>query len=176
MMPLMPSRVRKSFLTVHVLSSVGWVGAVAAFLVLAVAGYTTSNDQFAAGLYVSLRLMTWWLIIPLSVVSLVGGVIQSLGTSWGLLRHYWVVVKLLVTTGATALLFLHTLIIDRAATEAVAGMTGAGASAMKLQLVIDSAAALVVLILITILSTVKPRGITPLGARRGPLSRSSSTQ
>ena len=84
--------------------------------------------------------------------------------------------KLLLTTGATALLFLHTLIVDRAAAEAVAGITGAGASSMKLQLVIDSAAALVVLILLTILSTVKPRGITPLGARRGLLSRSSSTQ
>ena len=165
MMPLMPPRVRKSLLTVHVLSSVGWVGAVAAFLVLAVAGYSTSDNQLAAGIYVSLSLMVWWLIIPLSVVSLVGGVVQALGTSWGLLRHYWVVVKLLLTTGATALLFLHTLIVDRAAAEAVAGITGAGASSMKLQLVIDSAAALVVLILLTILSTVKPRGITPLGNR-----------
>ena len=69
MMPLMPPRVRKSLLTVHVLSSVGWVGAVAAFLVLAVAGYSTSDNQLAAGIYVSLSLMVWWLIIPLSVVS-----------------------------------------------------------------------------------------------------------
>ena len=33
--------------------------------------------------------------------------VQSLGTSWGLLRHYWVVIKLLITVFATILLLVH---------------------------------------------------------------------
>lgn len=159
----MSSGARKHILTAHILYSVGWVGAVAAFLGLAIAGYTTADGQLVAGIYASLRVLIWFVIAPLSLLSLASGIIQSLGTPWGLFRHYWVIAKLVLTAGATILLFVHTQVVDRAAGDALAhpGMIGGGMSQVRLQLVVDSAAALVVLILITILGTVKPRGTTP---------------
>lgn len=167
MIPLMSSGVRKHILTTHIIYSVGWVGAVAAFLVLAIAGYTTTDTQVVAGMYASLRVLIWYVIVPLSVLSLVTGIIQSLGTPWGLFRYYWVIAKLVLTAGATVLLFVHTQVVDRAAAEALAhsGMTDSAMSQVRLQLIVDSAAALVVIILITVLATVKPRGTTPFEAR-----------
>nr|BFE80578.1 hypothetical protein GCM10020093_031790 [Planobispora longispora] len=41
----MPPRLRKLALTAHVTSSVGWLGAVAAFLVLALAGLSGQDVQ-----------------------------------------------------------------------------------------------------------------------------------
>lgn len=164
----MSSGVRKHVLTVHILYSVGWVGSVAAFLVLAIAGYTTTDGQIVAGIYASLRVLIWYVIVPLSLLSLVTGIIQSLGTPWGLFRYYWVIAKLVLTVVATGLLLVHTQVVDRAAADALAhvGMTGGEMSQVRLQLIIDSAAAIVVLVLITVLATVKPRGTTPLGGRQ----------
>ena len=156
---------RRSLLVVHVLSSVGWFGAVAAFLVLAVAGLGSGDTQVVSAMYVSAQLITWYVIVPLGVLSFVSGVVQALGTRWGLVRHYWVLMKLVLTTGALGFLFLHTGIIDAAAGHHVAEDLDAF-DAMRLQLVVDSAAACGVLALTTLLSIVKPRGRTPFRVGR----------
>lgn len=156
---------RRSFLIVHVLSSVGWFGAVAAFLALAVAGLGSSDAQLVAAMYLAAQLITWYVIVPLGAVSFLSGVVQALGTQWGLVRHYWVLMKLVLTTGALGLLILHTSVVDSAAVHAAGGGMG-GFDAMRLQLVIDSAAACAVLALTTLLSVVKPRGRTPFRLNR----------
>ena len=177
MMPLMASGLRKHVLTVHILYSVGWVGAVLAFLVLAIVGVTTPENQLVGGIYASLRTLIWFVIVPLSVLSLITGVVQSLGTPWGLLRYYWVIAKLLLTSGAIVLLSVHTQVVDRTAAEALshAGMTGGTMDQLRVQLVVDSAAALVVLVLITVLGTVKPRGTTPFAERARPIPADTQT-
>lgn len=48
-----------------------------------------------------------YVIVPFSVACLLTGLVQSLGTVWGLLRHYWVIAKLLITVAATVLLLVH---------------------------------------------------------------------
>ena len=45
--------------------------------------------------------------MPLCFASLFSGLVQSLGTEWGLFRHYWVLFKLLINVLPTALLLLH---------------------------------------------------------------------
>ena len=45
-------------------------------------------------------------IVPLALAALVTGVVSALGTTWGLLRHYWVVTKLVVVVIATVVLLL----------------------------------------------------------------------
>ena len=104
----MTPRLRKFALTAHVTSSVGWLGSVAAFLSLAVAGVTRQDAPMVRAVYLAMDLVTWSVIVPLSLASLVTGLVQSLGTPWGLLRHYWVVFKLLLTVVATGVLLLHT--------------------------------------------------------------------
>jgi hypothetical protein len=109
---------RKFALTAHVTFSVGWFGAVAAFLALAIAGIASSDAQLARGAYLAMRLTTWSVIVPLAFLSLASGVISSLGTSWGLLRYYWVLVKLLVSIFITIVLLTHLQPIDLLATVA----------------------------------------------------------
>lgn len=160
----MPPRLRRSALTAHVTASLGWLGAVAAFLALAVAGLNTDDPERAHSLYLAADLVTWAIIVPLALTSFVTGLIQSLGTSWGLLRHYWVVAKLVLTIPATAVLLLHTGPIGILATssDVLAGeMHG-----LRVQLVADAVAAIVVLLAATVLAVFKPRGMTGYGRRR----------
>ena len=113
-----PSGLRKFALTTHVSSSVGWFGSVAAFLALAIGGPTGSDPEGVRAAYLPMHLTTRYVVVPLSAGALATGIVQSLGTSWGLFRHYWVVTKLLITVVATLILLLHTGPIDRVAEAA----------------------------------------------------------
>ena len=104
-MTLGPRR-RKLALTAHVSSSVGWLGAVATSLALAVAGLVSENAETVRGAYLNLELVGWYVLVPLSLASLVTGLVSSLGTSWGLFRHYWVIAKLLINVFATVVLLM----------------------------------------------------------------------
>ena len=157
-----PPRWRKLALTAHVGASVGWLGAVAAFLVLAVIGLRSIDDTTVRSLYPTLDLLGWYVIVPFSVAALVTGLIQSLGTQWGFFKHYWVVAKLLITVGASLLLLLHMQLVRSAA--AAAG-NGTLASEPRTRLVADAAAALVVLAIAVALSVYKPQGLTLWAAR-----------
>jgi hypothetical protein len=162
-----PPRLRKLTLTLHVTASVGWLGAVAAFLALAVAGLSSSSPQTVQGAYVAMELVGWSVIVPLGIASLLTGVLQSLGTVWGLLRHYWVIAKLLITVLATLILLVHMQPVGHLA-DAVAQATLADGEleGMRIQLIADAAAALLVLLAAAALSVFKPRGVTRHGRRR----------
>src|SRR5213593_1929578 len=118
---VMTAGARKLALTTHITSSVGWLGSVAAFLALAIAGVTSHDPQIVRAAYLAMHLTTWFVIVPLSLAALLTGVVESLGTTWGLFRHYWIVTKLLLTVLATIILLVHTQPIDRVA--AVAAQT-----------------------------------------------------
>ena len=90
---------RKFVLTVHVTSSVGWLGAVA--------GLTSQDVQIVRAAYLAMELTGWFVIVPLSLASLLTGLVQSLGTEWGLFRHYWILVKFLINIFASIVLLLH---------------------------------------------------------------------
>src|SRR5213592_2841847 len=104
-MTMAPS-LRKFALTAHVTSSVGLLGSIAAFLALAVAGLTRQDAQIVRAAYLAMDLTARFVIVPLAFASLLTGLIQSLGTPWGLFRHYWVLAKLLLTVFVTIVLLL----------------------------------------------------------------------
>jgi len=164
----MGPRTRKLWLTVHVSVSVGWLGAVAAFLALAVTALGSNDADLVRGAYLAMDVTGWWVLVPLSVACLLTGVVQSLGTHWGLLQHYWVLATLVINLTATVVLvmFLGTL------GELTGKLRATGLNdAAVLELrdpspVVHAAAALVVLLLATGLSVVKPRGRTRYGQRR----------
>lgn len=164
---LMTQAIRKAALTTHVVSSVGWLGSVTAFLALAVAGLASPAPEVVRAAYVAMHLITWYVIVPFCFAALLTGVIEGMGTPWGLFRHYWVVTKLLLTVLATAILLLHTQPIDRVAAAALqADLSGADLREVRVQLIGDASAALFVLLVTTILSVYKPWGLTPYGVRR----------
>ena len=88
----MRSNLRKFVRTAHVIFTVGWLGTVAAFLALAIAGLTSQNVEMVRAAYLAMELITRFVIVPLSFAPLLTGPILSLGTSWGLFRHYWILV------------------------------------------------------------------------------------
>lgn len=165
-MPMSP-RIRKLALTAHITSSVGWLGAVAAFLALAIAGLASADAQRVRAAYVAMELTGWFVIVPLCFASLATGFVMSLGTAWGLFRHYWVLAKLLIAVLATILLLVHMQptgrVADLAAERTLASSDLPG---LRVQLVADAAAAVVVLLVATVLSVFKPRGMTPYGQRK----------
>lgn len=87
-MPL-TAGLRKFSLTVHVSASVGWLGAVAAFLALAITGVISEDVQTVRAISIALQPLTQWVIVSLALAALSSGVVQALGTPWGLFRTGW---------------------------------------------------------------------------------------
>ncbi len=156
---------RKFVLTAHVTFAVGWLGAVAAFLALAIAGLTSQDAQLVRSAYLTMDLIARFVIVPLSLAPLITGPILSLFTPWGLFRHYWILVKLLITILSTLILLIHLqpigVLADAAATTTV---LSAELHGMQVQMVVASAAGLLALLAATALGIYKPRGETPWAA------------
>jgi hypothetical protein len=169
--------VRKLGVVVHVALSVGWLGAVAAFLALAIAALG-SDQALSRAAFAGMDLIGRWVLIPLSLGALASGIVQSIGTKWGLLRHYWVLVKLLLTIAATAILLLHQFTaVEEAARLAlhIAGDSGGSLRRFGIQLLADAGLAAVVLTIITVIAIYKPWGSTPF-AKGAPAARTSGPQ
>jgi hypothetical protein len=161
----MAPRVRKLALTAHVVSSVGWLGSIVAFLTLAIAGVTSDDAQMVRGVYLVAEPLTWFVIVPLAFASLLTGLVQSLGTTWGLFRHYWVLFKLGINVFATVILLLYTETVGVLAD--VAADPGSDLSELRgPTLVLHSGAALLLLLTATVLAVYKPRGMTRYGRRK----------
>jgi len=163
-------RLRKVALTTHVISSVGWLGAVAASLALALAitTLTAGDAQTIRGAHIALELIAWSVLVPLSVASLLSGIVQSLGTKWGLMRHYWVVIKLWITVLATAVLLLYTQTLGAASDAArrTAARSDLDPLLQSPSPVLHATVALLLLLAATVLAVFKPAGITRYGRRR----------
>ncbi|GAB3836399.1 DUF2269 domain-containing protein [Dactylosporangium cerinum] len=155
---------RKAMLTVHVAASVGWLGAVAASLALAVAALTSRDVQVVRAAYLAMDVLGRTVLVPISVASLLTGVVQSLGTVWGLARHYWVLFKLVINVVATTVLLLYTQTLGLLAD--LAGDPSATLAQLRSPSpLVHAGAGLLLLIAATVLSVYKPRGITGYGAR-----------
>ena len=171
---LMNPPLRKLALTAHVACSVGWLGAVACSLVLALAGVLSQDAEVVRASYLALEVVAWFVLVPLSVASLVTGVVQSLGTRWGLFRHYWVLMKLAMNLVAIAVLLLYTQTLGYLADLAGGLAPGAGLSELQSPSpVLHSALAVVLLLFATVLALYKPKGVTRYGQRKQRASSQS---
>lgn len=164
----MTPQLSKFTLVVHITVSVGWTGAVAAFLVLSIAGIASHSAEVVRSAYVSMNILGAYIIVPLSFASLLTGLIQSLGTSWGLFRQYWTVMKFVLTIGSTFLLLMHQyMAIARAAQRVLTSPLGTipDLSQTGRDLLVKAGLAIVVLLIATALSIYKPWGLTQYGRR-----------
>lgn len=161
---------RKLTLTAHVTFSIGWIGAVGAFLALSVAGLTSHDADVVRGAYLSMELIGKFVILPMCFVALATGLIEGLGTPGGLFRHYWVVVKLVLTLIATFLLLVHENVMVLAAKwvsgAAATQLFAADFGPLKTELMQKSALAIVLLLSIATLGVYKPWGLTTYGRRK----------
>jgi hypothetical protein len=157
-------RVRKLLLLCHVVSSVGWFGAAAAYAGLVFAALRTSDAQSTRAAVLAIEPIMWFAIVPLALASMLTGLIQSLATHWGLVRHYWVTYKLVLTLFATTILFLNTRTISTLA-QAARTAEGGDLGSLKGQLV-HASLGMLVLLLTTVLGVYKPKGVTRYGWRK----------
>ena len=165
---------RKFALTAHVTSSIGWVGAVAGFLALAVAGLTSQDAQTVRAAYIAMDLTTRFVIVPLALASLLTGLVSSLGTTWGLFRHWWILVKLVITILATFVLLQQMEPISNLADVAAeTTLSSAEAFEARISVVAHAGGGLLVLLVPTVLSVYKPRGMTRYGQRKQAEQRRS---
>jgi hypothetical protein len=163
----MTPAVRKLALTTHVTASVGWSGALAVFLAHNIVAVTSEDVQMVRAASLAMGLTAWFVILPLSLMSLVTGIVQALGTAWGLLRHYWVVVKLFLTVFATVVLLLKLApISDLAGAAARPTFSRIDFGELKASLLIHAGVGLLVLLTITTLAIYKPAGLTAYGKRK----------
>ena len=161
----MTPALRRFTFTTHITSSIGWIGAVIAFLAFAVIGFTSNDEAKVRGAYLLMAPAAWFVLVPLAHASLLSGIILSLGTTWGLFRHYWVVLKLGITVFATVILLIYM--------DTFRQMAGVAADPIVDPAVVRNASpilhailALILLIAATVLGVYKPFGMTDYGRRK----------
>lgn len=163
---MFPPWLRQPILISHIVVSVGWMGAVAAFIVLDVTTVTSDSEPMLRASYIGMDLVTKWALVPLALFAFSSGLVLSLGTKWGLFRHWWVVVTLLLTAAATAVLLVQLPVIaHRAEAAADPAMTADDLRDLG-NLLLHSIGGFVVLLVIAVINVVKPRGLTAYGWRR----------
>lgn len=169
---MMPPTIRKLALTAHVTASIGWLGAAGAVLALGVAGLMTEEARMVSAAYLGTEVIWRFVIVPLSLAALATGLVQALGTPWGLFRHYWVVTKLALATAGVILLLLHTSSLLPALVAAAADPAPAvpasdlhhGGMSPRVHVVVAAGGALLLLLATTALSVFKPWGQLRRGA------------
>jgi hypothetical protein len=163
---------RKLALTTHLTTSVGWIGAVAAYLALGVAAVTGRDAETVRAAWIAMELTGWYVIVPLALAALLTGLVMALGTPWGLFRYYWVLITFLLTVLATVVLLLHMPTVSFMA-KVARGADGADLARLGGDLV-HPGVGLLVLLVITGLNVYKPRGLTPYGWRKQHEERTAS--
>jgi hypothetical protein len=156
--------VRKVALSVHIISSVGWIGAVVTYLALGISSLVSPDTQTVRAAWTAMDVTGWWAIVPLAIAALVTGLVMSLGTPWGLFRHYWTVISLILTVICTAVLLEHMPGVSSIASMAPQ-MDVAQLRALRGDLM-HPGVGLLILLVIAVLNIYKPAGVTPYGWRK----------
>ena len=167
----MTPALRKLTITAHVTFSIGWLGAVAAFLVLSIAGLTSHDAEVVRGAYLSMDLISRFIVIPMCFAALATGLIQALATPWGLFRYYWILLKFGLAIFATIALLVHQFVAVAVAAKRVSGaaaetLFSADLDALKTELVRAPSLAILLLVVVTTLGVYKPWGLTRYGRRK----------
>jgi hypothetical protein len=171
---IMTPALRKITLAAHLTCSVGWIGAVIAYLCLVIAAMGSQDSQTLRIAWGAMKLIGWYVIVPLALTSLLTGLVMSLGTHWGLFRHYWVLLSLVLTSVAAGVLVQHMQTVNYFASLAVENPTSA-TSGLHGEL-LHAGVGLLVLVVVQVLNVYKPRGMTPYGWRKQQEQRMVSQQ
>lgn len=161
---MMKAGMRKFALSVHLTFSVGWIGAVLAYLALGVGAISSEDVQSVRAAWTAMELTGWYVIVPLALASWLTGLVMALGTKWGLFRHYWVLVSFVLTTFAVVILLLHMPTVSAMA-DLAQEAEGADLAALGGDLS-HPGIGLVVLLVVQVLNLYKPQGLTRYGWRK----------
>jgi hypothetical protein len=150
--PRLGRRGRLTLTTIHITGGVGLLGATASTLLLALGATTTDDVAGAQETYRLISLQSAVFGIPLSMLSLLSGIALGLGTRWGVLRHWWTTLKLVLIV---AVMVNGAFMIGASVDELRTGPPSSGA---ETRLLIGAALNLAMLLTATTLSMFKPGG------------------
>ncbi|MFE7646012.1 DUF2269 domain-containing protein [Streptomyces phaeoluteigriseus] len=154
--------VRRASLVVHVAASASWLGLTLGLLALGTAATTTGSAATVEASVRAMKLFADWLLLPLAALTLLSGLVLSLGTAWGLARHRWVYTKFWLTLAtATATVLALRPGVNAAVTAVAAGETLPDAGDVLFGPVVSLSAYL----FMTVVSILKPWGLTRRGRR-----------
>lgn len=167
---MMAPGLRRLTFTTHITSSVGWIGAVLVFLALAVIAMTSEDERTVRGAYLVMAPAAWFVLVPLAHASLLSGIALSLGTAWGLFRHYWVALKLLITAFSTVILLIYMGTFREMAGVAADPVLEL-AAVRNASPIVHASLASILLLAATVLGVYKPFGMTACGRRKAEQQR-----
>lgn len=160
-------------LAIHLTASVGWVGGVIGYLALSTAAATSTNPHIIRSAWIAMEILGWYALVPLAVAAFLTGIMMAIGTPWGLLRHYWVIISLVLTLIAVVVLIVHMLDVsstaDFARSSADDQLIGLGGDTAH------PAIGLGILLVVQVLNIYKPPGVTRYGQRRKATRRPGQT-
>jgi hypothetical protein len=167
---------RKLSLSVHLTVSVGWIGAVLAYLGLGTTAVRADDPGLIRAMWSAMEIVGWYVIVPLALSSLLTGLLMALGTKWGLFQHYWVTISFGLTVFAVVVLLLH---MPSVTTTADLALSAEGKALQALGGDLEHPAiGLSILLAIQVLNLYKPKGLTRHGWRKqlGKRSRSGADE
>ncbi|MCT7354114.1 DUF2269 domain-containing protein [Streptomyces sp. 15-116A] len=177
-LPKLGRRARRTFLVVHVVAAASWLGLTLGLLALGITASTTGGAPTIEASVRAMKLFADWLLLPLALLTLISGLVLALGTSWGLARHRWVSTKFWLTLGTTiATAFALRPGVNSAVTAVSAGHSLPDAGDLLFGPIVSLSA----YVFMTVISVLKPWGLTRRGRRlratttRRPRQTASST-
>lgn len=153
---------RRAHLVVHVLASAGWLGLTVGLLALGITANTTGAPVVVEASVRDMKLFADWLLLPVAFLTLLSGLVLSLGTPWGLARYRWVWTKFWLTLAtATATVFALRPEVNAAADTVAAGSPLPDGG----DLLTGPIVSLTAYVFMTVISVLKPWGLTRRGWR-----------
>jgi len=157
------ARARKATLVVHLVSGVGWLGVDAVLLVLSLTAFTSDDPVTVAACYRAMGFFVVPALLTAGLLCLGSGVLLGLGTRYGLLRYWWVAVKLGINVVLTSLVpILLWPRVDEAAALARENPTGldtASLGRLPVDLLFPPLVSGTALIVAIVLAVYKPWGL-----------------
>lgn len=157
---------RQAVLVLHAVTGISWMGVDIALLVLLITARTTNDATLVVSGFNAIRMIVPVAVPPLSLGILVTGLLLGLGTPWGLVRYWWVLVKLILSLVMTILVFVS--LVPAVNSIAVLSTTPMSADAVRAslgslptQLMFPPVVSFLMLGVATILSIFKPWRRTP---------------
>lgn len=162
---------RRATLVVHVTAAAGWLGLTLGLLALSLAAITTDSAAVIEAAARSMKLFADWLVLPLALLTLLSGLLLSLGTPWGLARHRWVYTKFWLTLATTA---ASAFALRPGINDTVATVSAGDPVTDPTGLIAGPIVSLSAYLFMTVVSVLKPWGLTRRGRKQRDQKRRAS--
>ena len=167
-------RPRQALLAFHAVTSAAWLGIAVMFVALSGLALNAANVRDAQTIYEAMALFDQTMLPMATMAATTSGFALGVTTKWGIVRHWWVAIKVLLSFAVLGIAFgfLHDA-LERSAAQAAqlaaVGGTVADVTSSGQVVLWGFVLALLSLIGAMLLSIYKPRGMTPRGRRERDL-------